>query len=76
MAHIINRIDILSRAEVKLRKLCCMNDINRPSVIHDSEGIHERIQKAAMVNRLLEADVFERENRIKQYAEAKHNIKK
>ena len=76
MAHIINRIDILSRADARLRTLSCMSDINKPAVIHDAEGIQEKIQKAAVVKKLLEADVFERENRIKQSAEAKNNIKK
>jgi len=70
MAHIIRQIDVMSRAEARVRQLCCMNNIQK-NLIYDYEGINDRIQKAAIAKKMIEADVFERENRIKQSAKTK-----
>ena len=74
MAHVINKIDVLSRAEARVRQLCCMNNIKK-NPIYDYERIDDSIQKASMIKHTLEADTFERENKIKQSAEARKNIK-
>ena len=69
MAHIINRIDIMSRAEARVRQLCCMNNIKK-NPVYDYEGINERIEKASLIKCALEADAFERENKIQQSVKA------
>lgn len=73
MAHIIRQIDVLSRGEARVRQLCCMRDAVNNQKIYDTESILERIQKASMIKRLLEADTFERENKIKQTVQLNNN---
>ena len=75
MAHVINPIDIKPRNLLnnKIKTLSCLPECIRKT-IHDADGINERIQKAAKVKQQLEADIFERENNIKQSSIASQNI--
>lgn len=42
--------------------------------IHDAEAISQRIEKAISARKQLDADIFEREKKILQSAEAKNKI--
>ena len=65
MAHIINKIDVISRIEARTKQLCCMGNIKENTKIHDTESINKKIKEAAKIKQQLEKDIFERNNKLK-----------
>ncbi len=65
MAHIISKIETGQRMFNKVTKLSCMPKCPKKE-IHDADAINERIMAAAKVKQQLEADIFERDKKLKE----------
>ena len=66
MAYIINKMDVLPRAN-KIRVLSCMQkpENKAGNKFYDAEGIQQRINEAAKVRARLDAEVKQRYENLK-----------
>lgn len=78
MVYILNwKMGIIPKQVSKPMVLDCMNDFCRKNIaqnIYDSNAISKRIEQAAKVKQQLDTDIFERDKRIFQSAEAKSKL--
>ncbi len=76
MAYVINKIDVLSRSQVRAKRLSCMEGVKNCPIVRDSESIKGMIEKVSSVKKIIEADTFEKENKILKCTDSKNSVKK
>lgn len=80
MAYVITNTGYNVISDNSKMLLNCMRDckkITKPKLsdIYDANVISQRIEQSAIAKQQLDADIFERENRILKSAEARKNLK-